>query len=424
MSLLILLAPPRPRSVAHDGATPGLSPATEWSWVLTTDERTVERSGRSAPALWPATARALLVLPAADVGWQAVALPRGAAGRQRPALAGLLEEKLLADPEDCHFALAPDTARPGEASEGSRWIAVVDRAWIRALLATIEAQGRLVDRVVPLFAPNADAAAPVRLHVHAGASGDDVETAWVTRADARGVLSLPLAAAAALKAAPAPGTSESAVGWRASAEPAVAGLAEQWHGQPVALWGLDALLLEAASSPWNLRQLDLVAPRRGWRAVRSALQSVSAPAWRPARWGLAALVAVQLVGLNAWAWQQERAVRERRLALTTLLQQTHPQVRTVVDAPLQMQRETERLRQAAGQPGDGDLEPLLAAVSAAWPDGLPPAQALRYEPGRVSLMLSGVDEAALAPLRDRLRALGLGSEWRDGRLVVSREGGR
>jgi general secretion pathway protein L len=422
MSLLILLAPPRPRSAALDGAAPGLAPATEWSWVLTTDERTVERSGRSAPALWPAAARALLVLPVADVGWQAVALPRGAAGRQRPALAGLLEEKLLADPDDCHFALAPDASRPGDSAEASRWIAVVDRAWLRGLLATIEAQGRLVDRVVPLFAPSVEGAEPARLHVHAAAPGDDA--AWVTRADARGVMSLPLAAAAALRAAPAPGSSESAVGWRASAEPAVAALAEQWHGQPVALLGLDALLLEAASSPWNLRQFDLVSPRRGWRAVRGALQAVSAPAWRPARWGLAALVVVQLVGLNAWAWQQERAVRERRLALTTLLQQTHPQVRTVVDAPLQMQRETERLRQAAGQPGDGDLEPLLAAVSAAWPDGLPPAQALRYEPGRVSLMLSGVDETALAPLRDRLRALGLGSEWRDGRLVVSREGGR
>jgi general secretion pathway protein L len=424
MSLLILLAPPRPRSAAHDGAAPGLAPAAEWSWVLTTDERTVERSGRSAPALWPAAARALLVLPVADVGWQTVSLPRGAAGRQRPALAGLLEERLLADPDDCHFALAPDPSRPGDASDVSRWIAVVDRAWLRGLLATIEAQGRLVDRVVPLLAPSADAAAPARLHVHGGDSADDADTPWVTRADARGVISLPLAAAAALRAAAAPGSSDSAVGWRASAEPAVAALAEQWHGQPVALQGLDALLLEAASSPWNLRQFDLVSPRRGWRAVRGALQAVSAPAWRPARWGLVALVGVQLVGLNAWAWQQERAVRERRLALTTLLQQTHPQVRTVVDAPLQMQRETERLRQAAGQPGDGDLEPLLAAVSAAWPDGLPPAQALRYEPGRVSLMLPGVDEPALAPLQDRLRALGLGSEWRDGRLVVSREGRR
>ena len=42
-------------------------------------------------------------------------------------------------------------------------------------------------------------------------------------------------------------------------------------------------------------------------------------------------------------------------------------VAPVLDAPLQMQRETEALRAAAGQAGDNDLEALMGAVATAWP---------------------------------------------------------
>ena len=44
---------------------------------------------------------------------------------------------------------------------------------------------------------------------------------------------------------------------------------------------------------------------------------------------------------------------------------THPQVRAVLDAPLQMARENDLLRASAGRPGDTDLEPLLQAAATA-----------------------------------------------------------
>lgn len=424
MPLLILLAPPRPRPASAEEAVATELPAShEWPWVLTRDELSVERTGHAPMSLLPATSRVVLVLPAADVGWQRVVLPRGAAGRQRAALAGLLEDRLLADTERCHFALAPE---PSAGAGDGTWVAVVDRAWLQGLLQSLEAAGLAVERVVPAFAPTlgpqeatgGGAAGPWRVHVHGSPEGG--EAAWTTLAGPSGTCQLPLATLATPGATPWPDGAE----LRCTAEPAHAAAAERWRGQPVALQNLEERLVEAAASPWNLRQFDLAPSRRGWRALRGALQGLSAPAWRPARWGLAALVAVQLVGLNAWAWQQERALRDRRVAMTALLQQTHPQVRLVVDAPLQMQRETERLRASAGQAGPGDLEPLLAAVSAAWPADLPPVQALRYEPGRLSLLVPGVDEGRLAPVRERLQAVGLQAEWRDGRLILAAQGGR
>ena len=73
--------------------------------------------------------------------------------------------------------------------------------------------------------------------------------------------------------------------------------------------------LEAAQAGTNLRQFDLAPRHRGMRALREAAKKLLSAEWRPVRWGLAALVAVQLVGLNVMAWKQERALAERRAAM-------------------------------------------------------------------------------------------------------------
>jgi general secretion pathway protein L len=142
--------------------------------------------------------------------------------------------------------------------------------------------------------------------------------------------------------------------------------------------------------------------------------------WRPVRVGVAALVLVQLAGINGYAWQQQHAVAARRLAMDELLRAAHPGVRAVLDAPLQMQRETDRLRAAAGLPGDGDLESLLAAAAAAWPDGQGAVQTLRFEPGRLTLAAAGWAEPQLMQFRERLRSAGFGADFADGHATVVR----
>lgn len=92
----------------------------------------------------------------------------------------------------------------------------------------------------------------------------------------------------------------------------------------------------------------------------------------------------------------------------------------MLDAPLQMQRETDRLRAAAGRAGDGDLEALMAAAAAAWPDGLGPTQTLRFEPGSLTLVAQGWGDPQIQQFRERARSAGYGAEFAEGRVVVTR----
>jgi general secretion pathway protein L len=113
-------------------------------------------------------------------------------------------------------------------------------------------------------------------------------------------------------------------------------------------------------------------------------------------------------------------VRAAQQAQVSLLQSTHPQIRVVLDAPLQMQRELDRLRQAAGQPGEADLEAALAAAAAAWPAGQAPPQALRYERGRLTLSAAGMDGTQVSSMNERLQPLGWSVAAAGGALSLTR----
>src|SRR3989344_5303385 len=124
------------------------------------------------------------------------------------------------------------------------------------------------------------------------------------------------------------------------------------------------------------------------RALRKAGSLASAllnaPQWRAARWGAALLVVAHLVGLNAWAWQERKALAAKQAAVRSTLTQTFPKVQVVVDAPVQMERELAQLRQAAGAVSARDLEPLLAAAGATLPSGRQPT-GIEYAPGELRL---------------------------------------
>ena len=84
-----------------------------------------------------------------DVSWHPIACPKAPAARLGAALAGVLEEALLEDAGQLHLALAPG------ANGGDRvWVAATDRAWLAGEIATLEAAGLRVDRVVPAAWPD------------------------------------------------------------------------------------------------------------------------------------------------------------------------------------------------------------------------------------------------------------------------------
>jgi general secretion pathway protein L len=455
MSMLLILLPAPPRA---DMAAP--DPATALAWLLSPDGLVVARQGLSPPALMPRADSVVAVVPAGAIAWHRPVAPRAPAARLRAALGGLLEEQLLSDDEDTHLALAPRVV-PG----APVWVAALHKPGLRRQLATLAAAGLVVDRLVPALAPllaadgttlaadpaaatpGADAAlaatasaAPALPSVPAAGAGamlaaaadretvghfftgthaegaDGADTLWLAWADANGALCLPVAGALARTLLPR---------WRArgshfSATPAAAAPAEAWLGNPVAVRSEAEQALAAVRTRWNLLQFDLAPQHRGSMALGKLGRQLLSPAWRPARLGLGGLLLLQVLGLNVMAWQQERRLVEQRAEMEALLRSAHPQVRAVLDAPVQMQRETAALRVAAGVPGDEDFEPLLAAAAAAWPDGVPPAAQLRFETGRLNLPATGWAPPQVDQLRARLRLAGWSLDNAEGRLLIRR----
>ncbi|MBL8329604.1 MAG: general secretion pathway protein GspL [Rubrivivax sp.] len=417
MSVLIVQIPPRKRlgpqaQAASEGAAAAeaaSAPPQEWYWIRTENGTSVQAQGHAAPALLPATQAVVAVLSEPDVSWHSVTLPRAPAAKMRAALLGMLEEQLLSDPEQLHVALEPG------AEAGQRaWVAVIDRPWLGQCLLAFERQGLLIDRVVPSLWPGDvthghffDAAQP-------GASAEPA----IALADEHGIACLPLAGSLARALLPA----AAAQSTRWSAPPSVAAAAERWLGAPVQLQTQAEQLLVAARSTWNLRQFDLAPRRRGTLAVRDAWRRFMRPTWKPVRAGILALLALQVVALNVWAWTHRQAIEDKRAAQTALFAQTHPQVRVVRDAALQMERETDLLRVAAGRPGPGDLETLLAAAAAAWPDQQGPMQNLRFQTGQLSLAASGWSPQDIRQFTDRLRPAGWQVNAQAGRVLITRAG--
>ena len=428
MSTLILFLPP---------VRPG--PATEYSYTLTADGHTALRHATAPAALLPEPTRpggeVVAVVPARALSWQRVQMPAGVplgAGQQTPrlrsVLEGLLEDRLLDDATQLHFALQPGahgTAQGGEPV----WVAVCDRAWLRENLQALEAAGRRVSRVVPEFAPGPTASGGPELC--ALGTPEEAFVVLTGQGADQGVAVLPLTPMAlALARAGAPMASATAEQdgntLPVRAEPAVAALAERMlnqQGQRVALHTASQRALDAARGDWDLAQFDLASTGRT-RALRKAGSALSAllnaPQWRAARWGVGLLVVAHLVGLNAWAWQERQALAAKQAAVRAALTQTFPKVQVVVDAPVQMERELAQLRQAAGSASARDLEPLLAAAGAALPDGRLPTS-IEYTPGELRLRgvtLAPDEEAALSA---RLQAAGYRARLDDGSLVLRTE---
>jgi general secretion pathway protein L len=414
MSTLVIQLPARARlQGGADGQRASVlsASAAELVYVLSPDGLAVTRHGRAAAALLPKADSVVLVLADTDVSWHRITVPKAPPARQRAAIAGVLEEQLLDDPEAMHLALAP-----GAVGGQSAWVAAIDKAWLAAELAVLEKAGVQVERAVPISWPEDT---PLG-HFSAALGTDAGAPMQLTWSDADGVAAIGVQGALARQMLPIWAAQPA----RWSAHPAVAAPAERWLGRGVLVLGDEQRMLQAVRSLWNLRQFDLAPRHRGTLALRNAWRRFRSAAWRPVRYGLVALVALQLLGLNLWAWHQQRLIDGKREAMIQLLRATHPQIRAVLDAPAQMQRETDTLRTAAGKTGDADFETVLGVVAAVWPDGQAPLATMKFDNGRLSFAAGGLPETQVAQLRSQLAASGWDVASNNGVLTVSRSSGK
>jgi general secretion pathway protein L len=399
MSALIVLLPPQQ-----------VTASTEFEYALTKDGSSIEAHGATQAALLPTPTRAgaevVAVVPAAMLSWHRVELPKGTSPRSprlRAVLEGLLEDQLLDDPEALHFALQPQVRGPGPF-----WVATCDRAWLRAGVHALEAAARPAARIVPEFSPEGEPA----LY----AMGEPQHPLLVL-ASSEGVTALPLSSAA-LSLLPALRENTPCI-----AEPALAELAEQVLQRPPVLQHPAERWLRSARSAWDLAQFEFASSgrARAFKKLGTAwADMVAAPQWRPARWGALLLVAINLIGLNAWAWRERSALDDKREAVRRTLTQTFPQVKVVVDAPLQMEKEVAALRQVTGVASGRDLEAMLGALSTAAPPQRP-VSALDFASGDLRVKGLALRPEEAQGLAGALKGLGYSSVLQGDTLAITPE---
>lgn len=384
----------------------------ELAYALIASNGALTSHGRATPALLPKADTATLIVPAQAIAWHAAAMPkmqRGmSAAKQLAIFSGVLEEQLLDDPAQTHLAACPSIS-----PNGTTWVAAVNKAWLQSAVAALQAARVPLTRIVPQAFPSE----AVQLHV----SGTS-DAAWLTFADAQGVLCLPLAQVAQGALLP-----ELPEGLAITAEPAVAAGAEHVLGQranvlQAAQWALQSAQ-SAQASGVDLAQgeLALSGGGRAWQTFTGFFGDVlAAPAWGPVRWGMLLLLLANLIGLNAWSYKQSAQIAEKRAQMNQLLTQSFPNVKVVVDAPLQMQRELAILRQAQGQLSGRDFESIYGRFSGIAGINVAP-DAIEYVANEVQIRGSGLQASQLDALLARLQYAGLAVRSDAQALIVSHQ---
>jgi len=396
---------------------PGTAAAAEFVYVHSDESGRTLAQGQAEAHLLPQRARATplhLVLPALALSWHCVTLPEGLkksllsrrqdAARLRAALSGLLEERVLDEPDALHFAVFDHPTQ-----SDAIWVALCQRDWLRDCVASLLRAGHVLGRISAEAVPLPLAQAP---------------QAWITAdladglllfAGSDGVSALPLGPAS-MQWAQAQAQSQGQGALALQCEPALLTQAQPLCDEALAVQTRAERLRAAAASPWNLAQLEFSAQRSvRWlrKLSAAAAQMAWQPHWRAARWALGLLLLTQVLGLNAYAWRQRQLQDERRAALVAVLRQTFPQVTVVLDAPLQMQRAVDALAQARGLGVGPDFSQALAAVAGSeWAQGA--VQSLDWADGTLRLKTEHADAAQLAQWQRTLSAAGYALQLRDG----------
>jgi general secretion pathway protein L len=313
-------------------------------------------AGEAPIALLPRCRRLDIVFDGGDVFLTTVVAPKLTESKLRLALPNLLEDRLLAEPTDCHFAFqAGGGGGGGDVTPGSPPqlpVAVIDRGLLTRMLDVFAAMGeraRAAYSAIYVLPPPSGQTLPVFIARGRAVARTGRHEGVVFDFDAEHP---PAALQLALRQG----------GWqrlRAFGSQAVqlASMAEAL-GVPVDVAD-SPLDPEATVGAINLLQGPFA---RGGPFGDLALPRLSARAWRaPIVWALIG-VAVFIAGMNGY-WLKLRAEADTlRDRMTTAFRSAFPEAE-MVDPIVQTQRELVRLRARAGQSSAGDFTALNAQVA-------------------------------------------------------------
>jgi general secretion pathway protein L len=347
---------------ATDRAVPGMA----FPWTLFDNRGNVAREGADPVEEMPRAAAVEAVLPAERVLFARLRLPRVNAATIRELLPYAVEDRLLADPNQVHAVAGPTLA------SGETIVAVVDREWLRGMLAAL-ARGGVAAR-----------SAWCESELARGERGE-WHLAWGRErgmlVDDEGVAAtfdvgdgVPLALRIALDESTARGDRPERL---------------VVHGEGGAAvdcerWTADTGVPCAPGEPWEARRS--LPRRRGIELLEGELAAAGAMAWRLPRQAaaLALIVLVlQLVFTAVDEWRLRREYRDLDAEREAVFREAFPEARVVVDPELQMTRNVADLKRSRGlAAGDDFLVQLTHAARTSQPGAV---HRVDFANGRVTL---------------------------------------
>lgn len=313
-------------------------------------------SGETPIVLLPKASSVDLVFDTSDVFVAAVDAPRMPEAKLRLALPNLLEERLLSDPADCHFAFSPQ-ARSGTvttiASAPKLPVAVIDRGLLTSALDALSEAGHrpraAYSEIYVVPAPAAGVLG-VRLDRGRGIARSGKHDGFAFEFDGTAVPPPLLLAVRQLGIK------------RVQAYGRDAGKLVQFADQLGVAVEASQRELDPAATDAAVNLLQGAFAPGGWLGSLSLPKLTTAKLKVPLIWtGVAATTFV--VGMNAYWLKLEAEAKAIRAQMETAFRSAFPEATAVVDPVLQTQRQLGALRARAGIASADDFSVLNAQAA-------------------------------------------------------------
>jgi general secretion pathway protein L len=367
--------------------------ASPCPWALCDDSGAVLQSGNDPLAALPKSRECIAIAAPDRVLCVTTKQPPGARRRWQAALPFVAEEHTLPDPQENHVVPGPVL------DDGRLMLAVVDKSWLKRIVEACRTANLSLRRMVPeTLMPTLDTGCWTLVW--------DGHNGFVRTGPASGLAldsgsldTAPLGLRLGLNASASP-PQKIEVRFPQHV-PEEQRLLPQWAGLPAL----------AAGATWDWRRSPLPADTLnllwGDFAPRIKLGEWW-PKLRPAALILLLALGVETLGANIeWAM----LASEKKALLHNMERSFHAafgEDSTLVDAPLQMQRNLAGLRHSAGLPDNGDFLSLLDAAAkplSAYPIGS--VRSLHYEAGRLDVDLKLPHGSDFSTLQQNLQGKGL-----------------
>ena len=339
------------------------------------------------------------VVPARRLSWHRVEIPlalKRQSKRIEVFLRNALEDAVLEEQSELHFALAPNWAK-----EKVAWVAVCNRSWLRGNLDGLAAAGYVVTRLIPELYPTQEPRMLALGH-------NRHPMLWFTN-ERDGVWGLPLDKETAATALSSLNSDSEGLPDKILADASGSRYLDSQQDKALTLIANGEHIQWSRSSEWDMLQWSFQSSEssrllsKGWRTVNRWWFDLK---WKRFRQGLAALIVVNLIGLNLWTALAQAHLNRENDELLKLFKASYPRVQVVIDPHRQMLAEVRRT-QAQTKGGGVSFHAAMSALGELIPPDAGLAKEIQFSAGVLTVKGLAQSPEQTALIRTKLAGKGL-----------------